>query len=101
VDNQLAGNCIEFLGCSERPDLASVLEEIKNRREQGFPTTFSGAIIQAAFYGAVIQKHGFVWSVENLLGDADTSFGQFVKWRESAEGRPWAEWSDSVNRTQR
>jgi len=37
-------------------------------------------------------------AVEAVLDDPHTSFAAFIEWRSSEEGRPWAEWSDAVNR---
>ena len=98
VDNELAGDSISALGWSGRDDLNSVLEELMKREDNGYNRRFSGAILQAAFYRYTIERYGYFQAVEEVHSSFDRSIAEFIKWRESPDGKPWGEWSDRVNR---
>ena len=98
LDNSLAGQCLQSIGLCERPDLDSILQELKSR-DKDYLRRFNGAIVQAAFFQATIRKYGSFLKAQVVLATGYDSFQEFERWYDhTPEGKAWAEWSSSAER---
>jgi hypothetical protein len=96
----LAGAAIAAIGMTGRPDVPSVLAEVKSRQESASLVimkprrNFAGAITQAAFFDWVIRTRGMDHLRNNFFGEDRDPLRK--EWKASEDGIKWSEWYQTV-----
>ena len=98
----LTAMAISAIGMTGRPDVPSILQDLKPRCEPSASLVLvprrrnnAGSVTQAAFYNWVIQKYGAAHLRENFFGEARDPLRQ--EWKESEEGKKWSAWYRMAN----
>lgn len=93
----LAGDSIEAIGRSGRPDVTNILESLKplplvnyldNSIMQG---SFEGAVVDAAFANEIISQRGLEF-YKHLYFNMDTCLQVMKEWEKQGNGLEWRKW---------
>lgn len=105
----LAGRAIESIGISGRKDVPDILEALSKLPLVNEPDpslikgSFSGALLSAAFYYALIRDEGDEAFFQRFLHSSSDVFdadGKYRKWKATPEGIKWREWRDKFNKAE-
>jgi len=100
----LTGESIAAMGLSDKPETVNVINGLKsmdliNRTgaDDRKARNFAGAVVQAAFYYDVIQRHGMDCFRKNFVGEERGRLWE--EWKSSDTGKQWQEWYNSTRRS--